>query len=278
MTIKALNGGKLLCLMATVAGAMALGSCSKDDDEPAPAPAPVVNPDTTPKKVVYADEYYFRVNKLQPDTLNSGDTIKAKTLLENGLNSDTVSVDVILRNGVKADSTSTTFTFTNDNLGKLSISNASFKDSIYSVSFPAIEGNYTLNINNKSIKFVVAGEVASDYPNRNLSNALLANLDGKNKSFSGIEFVPAENITVAHLKGDGSFVSLDEESYNKYLTSAYSYVKADIEYITKTNSKNVLPLNDLKYFAFVANNGNILICNVENYVDGIEKVSIKIRY
>ena len=41
MTIKALNGGKLLCLMAAVTGVLTLGSCNKDDDDPQPEPAPV---------------------------------------------------------------------------------------------------------------------------------------------------------------------------------------------------------------------------------------------
>ena len=64
MTIKALHGGKLLCLMAAVAGAMTLGSCKDDDnDDPEPEPAPVVPVDTTPKKVVYPDQFYTRFSK-----------------------------------------------------------------------------------------------------------------------------------------------------------------------------------------------------------------------
>ena len=277
MTIKALNGGKLLCLMATVAGVMTLGSCNKDDDEP--EPAPVVPVDTTSKKVVYPDQFSFRLNNSTPDSLR--DTIKANTLLADGINSDSISVDVILRNKTMVDPASVTFTVNNTFLGKVNVSdNASITDSIFSVTFPAIEGSYSLSINGKNKKFSVVSTEKTTSANRQLSNKYTVKLDATNKSICGIEFVPKEKITVAHLKGSGKFVNLSDDTYNKYLTSALSYVKADIDDIITENAEELLPLKELKHFAYVAENGNIFVVNVVsgNVDDAATEVALEIVY
>ncbi|MEE1084667.1 MAG: hypothetical protein UH850_13160 [Paludibacteraceae bacterium] len=281
MTIKALNGGKLLCLMAAVAGVMTLGSCNKDDDDPEPEPEPVPVDTTTPKKVVYADQFSFRLNNSTPDTLNAGDTIKASTLLENGVNSDSISVDVVLRNQTMVDPASVSFTVENKYLGTVNVSgNASIKDSIYSITFPAIEGSYSLSINGKNNKFSVVSTEKTTSANRQLSNKYTVKLDATNKSICGIEFVPKEKITVAHLKGSGKFVNLSDDTYNKYLTSALSYVKADIDDIITENAEELLPLKELKHFAYVAENGNIFVVNVVsgNVDDAATEVALEIVY
>lgn len=279
MTIKALNGGKLLCLMAAVAGAMTLGSCNKDDDDPEPEPAPVVPVDTTPKKVVYPDQFSFRLNKSTPDSLR--DTIKANTLLADGINSDSISIDVVLRNKTMVDPASVSFTVSNSFLGKVNVSdNASITDSIFSVTFPAIEGSYALSINGKNKKFSVVSTEKTTSANRQLSNKYTVKLDATNKSICGIEFVPKEKITVAHLKGSGKFVNLSDDTYNKYLTSALSYVKADIDDIITENAEELLPLKELKHFAYVAENGNIFVVNVVsgNVDDAATEVALEIVY
>ena len=279
MTIKALNGGKLLCLMATVVGVMTLGSCNKDDDEPEPEPAPVVPVDTTPKKVIYPDQFSFRLNKSTPDSLR--DTIKANTLLADGINSDSISVDVILRNKTNVDPATVSFTVSNSFLGKVNVSgNASITDSIYSITFPAIEGSYALSINGKNKKFSVVSTEKTTSANRKLSNKYTVKLDATNKSICGIEFVPKEKITVAHLKGSGKFVNLSDDTYNKYLTSALSYVKADIDDIITENAEELLPLKELKHFAYVAENGNIFVVNVVsgNVDDAATEVALEIVY
>lgn len=280
MTIKALHGGKLLCLMAAVAGAMTLGSCKDDDnDDPEPEPAPVVPVDTTPKKVVYPDQFSFRLNNSTPDSLR--DTIKANTLLADGINSDSISIDVILRNKTNVDPSSVSFTVENTFLGKVNVSdNASITDSIFSVTFPAIEGSYSLSINGKNKKFSVVSTEKTTSANRQLSNKYTVKLDATNKSICGIEFVPKEKITVAHLKGSGKFVNLSDDTYNKYLTSALSYVKADIDDIITENAEELLPLKELKHFAYVAENGNIFVVNVVsgNVDDAATEVALEIVY
>lgn len=280
MTIKALHGGKLLCLMAAVAGAMTLGSCKDDDnDDPEPEPAPVVPVDTTPKKVVYPDQFSFRLNNSTPDSLR--DTIKANTLLADGINSDSISIDVILRNKTNVDPSSVSFTVENTFLGKVNVSdNASITDSIFRVTFPAIEGSYSLSINGKNKKFSVVSTEKTTSANRQLSNKYTVKLDATNKSICGIEFVPKEKITVAHLKGSGKFVNLSDDTYNKYLTSALSYVKADIDDIITENAEELLPLKELKHFAYVAENGNIFVVNVVsgNVDDAATEVALEIVY
>ena len=279
MTIKTLNGGKLLCLMAAVAGVMALGSCSKDEDDPQPEP-PVVPVDSTPKKVIYPDQFSFRLNNSTPDTLNTGDTIKANTLLANGVNSDSVSVDVVLRNKTMVDPASVSFTVSNSFLGKVNVSNnASITDSIYSITFPAIEGSYALSINGKARNFTVAGDNFKS-ATRNLSNKYVAKLDAVNKSICGIEFEPKAEITVAHLKGSGKFIVLSDDVYNEYLTSKLALVKGYIEDVDAADKKSLLPLKDLNHFAYVAENGNIFIVNVAsgNADDAASEVTLEIVY
>ena len=278
MTIKALNGGKLLCLMATVAGVMTLGSCNKDDDDPEPEPAPVVPVDTTPKKVVYPDQFSFRLNNSTPDSLR--DTIKANTLLADGINSDSISVDVILRNKTNVDPATVSFTVSNSFLGKVNVSdNASITDSIFSVTFPAIEGSYALSINGKTRNFTVAGDNFKS-ATRNLSNKYVAKLDAVNKSICGIEFEPKAEITVAHMKGSGKFIVLSDDVYNEYLTSKLALVKGYIEDVDAADKKSLLPLKDLNHFAYVAENGNIFIVNVAsgNADDAASEVTLEIVY
>lgn len=284
MTIKALHGGKLLCLMAAVAGAMTLGSCKDDDDDPEPTPAPVPV-DTTPQKVTFPDEYKFRINNSTPAAFNAGDSIKANTLLSNGANSDTVSIDVILRNNTMVDPSLVSLSLANSYLGSVKISQTpSINDSIYSVSFPAVEGNYSLSINGKTRNFVVAS-TAKPSANRSLSNKYTAKLDSVNKSIFGMEFVPFSKTqltsTIAHLKGSGKFITLSDEVYNNYLTSPLSFVKGDITDKLENETTTLLPLNEVKHFAYVAESGNIIICNIADFA-GAEvqgaTLSVEISY
>lgn len=219
MTIKALNGGKLLCLMAAVAGTMTLGSCKEDDDKPAPAPA-----DTT-QKVVAPNEYYFSLNDSTPDTLNAGDTIKANTLLADGANSDSISIKVVLRNNTMVDPASVSFTVSNQYLGETVMQDrASIADSVFSVTFPAIEGKYYLSINGESKNFIVAGTgkaLSANY--RNLSNYYIMDFSSDNAKLSDLTFTPYSEtkegiIYVAKLSGDGKFVALTEDDYNNYIS------------------------------------------------------------
>lgn len=275
MTIKALHGGKLLCLMAAVAGITTLGSCKDDDDDPAP-----VNPvDTTPQKVVIPDEFYFSLNDSTPDTLNAGDTIKANTLLANGTNSDSISIKVVLRNNTMVDSASVSLSVSNQYLGDAIMQDsASIADSVFSVTFPAIEGKYSLSINGKSRNFVVAGD-KSNSAARNLSNKYVGKLNTTDNAICGFEFVPKEEITVAHLKGEGKFVILSDEEYNEYLNSKLALVKAFIEDIPAENKKNLLPLKDLKHFAYVVEEENVFVVNVvSGNTDDATEIIVEIAY
>lgn len=263
MTIKALNGGKLLCLMATVAGVMTLGSCNKDDDDPEPEPAPVVPVDTTPKKVVYPDQFSFRLNNSTPDTLNSGDTIKANTLLADGINTDSVSVDVVLRNKTMVDPTSVSFTVSNTYLGKVSVSGTpSISDSIYSITFPAIEGSYALSINGKTRNFTVAGtgkELSKS--GRTLSNVYTMNFNKTVTSNFGIKFVPynAAEDAGARLTADaGDFIALSEEEYNTIIkATSLSTITDFVEDATPVAGK--LMLKNVKYFIYSVNGKNYVM-------------------
>ena len=78
----------------------------------------------------------------------------------------------------------------------------------------------------------------------------------------------------------GKFVNLSDDTYNKYLTSALSYVKADIDDIITENAEELLPLKELKHFAYVAENGNIFVVNVVsgNVDDAATEVALEIVY
>lgn len=254
MTIKALNGGKLLCLMATVAGVMTLGSCNKDDDEPEPEPAPVVPVDSTPKKVVYPDEFSFRLNNSTPDTLNSGDTIKANTLLADGANTDSVSVDVVLRNKTMVDPASVSFTVSNTYLGKVSVSGTpSISDSIYSITFPAIEGSYVLSINGKTRNFIVAGTgKAISASSRNFSNSYVVAFTSDNAKLGEFTFTPysetEDGSVYAKLSGNGKFVALAEEEYNGYLSGNKGLLEVALKDVAESDLK--ASINNSNYFAY----------------------------
>lgn len=264
MTIKALHGGKLLCLMAAVAGAMTLGSCKDDDDDPEPTPAPVPV-DTTPQKVTFPDEYKFRINNSTPVAFNAGDSIKANTLLSNGVNSDTISIDVILRNKTMVDPASVSLSLANNYLGSVKISQTpSITDSIYSVSLPAIEGNYSLTINGKTRNFVVAGS-GKDLSaiSRNLSNCYTTAFDSQNTKVSDFTFSPYtedEDGTThpARLAGNGSFMILTEDEYNNYISDN----KAELSDIKMTDAKT--SIFNVTYFLYRKENNNYL-CKVLSF-------------
>lgn len=269
MTIKALNGGKLLCLMATVAGVMTLGSCNKDDDEPEPEPAPVVPVDPTPKKVVYPDQFSFRLNNSTPDSLNSGDTIKANTLLADGVNSDSVSVDVVLRNKTMVDPTSVTFTVSNSILGKVNVSgNASITDSIYSITFPAIEGSYALSINGKARNFTVAGTgKAITASSRNFSNSYVVVFTSDNAKAGEFTFTPysetEDGSVYAKLSGNGKFVALTEDDYNGYLSGNKGLLEVALKDVADEDWKS--SINNANYFAYQSGD-KIFLGKVSNFV------------
>ncbi|MEE1063901.1 MAG: hypothetical protein UH071_09575, partial [Paludibacteraceae bacterium] len=252
MTIKALNGGKLLCLMAAVAGVMTLGSCNKDDDDPEPEPAPVVPVDTTPKKVVYPDQFSFRLNNSTPDSLR--DTIKANTLLADGINSDSISVDVILRNKTNVDPSSVSFTVENPFLGKVNVSdNASITDSIFSVTFPAIEGSYSLSINGKNKKFSVAGTgKALSASSRNFSNSYVVDFNSDNTKLGDFTFTPysetEDGSVYAKISGNGKFVALTEEDYNVYLSGNKGLLEVALKDVASEDLK--ASINNVNYFAY----------------------------
>ncbi|MEE1261329.1 MAG: hypothetical protein U0K66_14280 [Paludibacteraceae bacterium] len=267
MTIKALNGGKLLCLMATVAGVMTLGSCNKDDDEPEPEPAPVVPVDTTPKKVVYPDQFSFRLNNSTPDSLR--DTIKANTLLADGINSDSISVDVILRNKTNVDPASVSFTVSNNFLGKVNVSdNASITDSIFSVTFPAIEGSYALSINGKNRKFIVEGTgKALSASSRNFSNGYVVDFNSDNTKLGDFTFTPysetEDGSVYAKISGNGKFVALTEEDYNGYLSGNKGLLEVALKDVAAEDLK--ASINNVNYFAYQSGE-KIYLGKVLNYV------------
>lgn len=267
MTIKALNGGKLLCLMATVAGVMTLGSCNKDDDEPEPEPAPVVPVDTTPKKVVYPDQFSFRLNNSTPDSLR--DTIKANTLLADGINSDSISVDVILRNKTNVDPASVSFTVSNNFLGEVNVSdNASITDSIFSVTFPAIEGSYALSINGKNRKFIVEGTgKALSASSRNFSNGYVVDFNSDNTKLGDFTFTPysetEDGSVYAKISGNGKFVALTEEDYNGYLSGNKGLLEVALKDVAAEDLK--ASINNVNYFAYQSGE-KIYLGKVLNYV------------
>ena len=269
MTIKALNGGKLLCLMAAVAGVMTLGSCNKDDDDPEPEPEPVPVDTTTPKKVVYADQFSFRLNNSTPDTLNAGDTIKASTLLENGVNSDSISVDVVLRNQTMVDPASVSFTVSNTFLGKVNVSgNASITDSIYSITFPAIEGSYALSINGKTRNFTVAGTgKAISASSRNFSNSYVVVFTSENAQSGEFTFTPysetEDGSVYAKLSGNGKFVALSEEEYNGYLSGNKGLLEVALKDVAEADLK--ASINNSNYFAYQSGE-KIYLGKVSNFV------------
>lgn len=268
MTIKTLNGGKLLCLMAAVAGVMALGSCSKDEDDPQPEP-PVVPVDSTPKKVIYPDQFSFRLNNSTPDTLNTGDTIKANTLLANGVNSDSVSVDVVLRNKTMVDPASVSFTVSNSFLGKVNVSNnASITDSIYSITFPAIEGSYALSINGKTRNFTVAGTgKAISASSRNFSNSYVVEFTSDNAKLGEFTFTPysetEEGSVYAKLSGNGKFIALTEEDYNGYLSGNKGLLEVALKDVADEDWKS--SINNANYFAYQSGD-KIFLGKVSNFV------------
>lgn len=267
MTIKALHGGKLLCLMAAVAGAMTLGSCKDDDDEPEPEPAPVVPVDTTPKKVVYPDQFSFRLNNSTPDSLR--DTIKANTLLADGINSDSISVDVILRNKTNVDPASVSFTVENTFLGKVNVSdNASITDSIFSVTFPAIEGSYALSINGKNKKFIVTGTgKALSASSRNFSNSYVAEFDSNNSKLGDLTFTPysetEDGSVYAKISGTGKFIALSEDDYNNYISGNKGLLEVALKDVASEDLK--ASINNVNYFAYQSGD-KIYLGKVLNYV------------
>lgn len=269
MTIKALNGGKLLCLMAAVAGVMTLGSCNKDDDDPEPEPEPVPVDTTTPKKVVYADLFSFRLNNSTLDTLNAGDTIKASTLLENGVNSDSISVEVVLRNQTMVDPASVSFTVENKYLGTVNVSgNASIKDSIYNITFPAIEGSYSLSINGKNKKFSVAGTgKALSASSRNFSNGYVVDFNSDNTKLGDFTFTPysetEDGSVYAKISGNGKFVALTEEDYNVYLSGNKGLLEVALKDVASEDLK--ASINNVNYFAYQSGE-KIYLGKVLNYV------------
>ncbi len=266
MTIKALHGGKLLCLMAAVAGAMTLGSCKDDDDDPEPEPAPVVPVDTTPKKVVYPDQFSFRLNNSTPDSLR--DTIKANTLLADGINSDSISVDVILRNKTNVDPSSVSFTVENTFLGKVNVSdNASITDSIFSVTFPAIEGSYSLSINGKNKKFSVTGTgKALSASSRNFSNSYVVDFNSDNTKLGDFTFTPysetEDGSVYAKISGNGKFVALTEEDYNVYLSGNKGLLEVALKDVASEDLK--ASINNVNYFAYQSGE-KIYLGKVLNY-------------
>ena len=267
MTIKALNGGKLLCLMAAVTGVLTLGSCNKDDDDPQPEPAPVVPVDTTPKKVIYPDQFSFRLNNSTPDSLR--DTIKANTLLADGINSDSISVDVILRNKTNVDSASVSFTVSNSFLGKVNVSgNASITDSIYSITLPAIEGSYALSINGKNRKFIVEGTgKALSASSRNFSNSYVVDFNSDNTKLGDFTFTPysetEDGSVYAKISGNGKFVALTEEDYNGYLSGNKGLLEVALKDVAAEDLK--ASINNVNYFAYQSGE-KIYLGKVLNYV------------
>ncbi len=268
--------------MATVAGALTLGSCNKDDDDPAPAPDPVPV-DTTPAPIIYPDEFYIRLNKEKADTLNSGDTIKANTLLDSvGANSDAISVDVIIRNGEKIDANSLSFSLNNEFLSRVPVSGVEkiTDDSIYSITFPAIEGSYTLNINDLTRRFtVVSSKKASS--NRSLTNKYSFKFDETNASFVGVKFIAynEETFSMAHLNATGSLFALSDEDYNKYMTSALTIIKGDLsDKEDEGENKNNLSLKELKHFAYVANNIVYVFNIIGEASENSSELSVEVSY
>ncbi len=250
--------------MAAVAGAMTLGSCKDDDDDNDSKPEPEpVQKDTTPKKVTVPDEYFFRLKDTR-DTLKSGDTIKANTLLNNGVNTDSISVDVTLRNNEKVNTAS--LTLSNDYLKDVKFEGES-TNSIYSVTFPAIEGKYSLKINGKTRNFVVAGS-GKDLSaiSRNLSNCYTTAFDSQNTKVSDFTFSPYTededgSTHPARLEGKGSFFTLTEVEYNQLITEKKADL-TDLANLKKNDAKT--SIFNVAYFLY-KNGDNNYLCKVLSY-------------
>ncbi len=266
MTIKALKGGKLLCLMAAVSGAMALGSC-KDDDKPEQPEAPEVPVDTTPAKVTYPNEFNIRINNDQPTLVKATDTtINAKTLLSldstnNTMkNSDIISFDVILRNGVKINSEEVDLTYMNPDLGKIDFTSVASinSDSIFSATVPAMPGMYSVSVNGFS-KNITVEDKDLEKKSRFLSNFFTVKLDSVNTTISGITFDPYKKVgistTPAHLSGSGKFVSITEKEFSDLINSKVSEVKANVSDM-EIEKENYLELTDAKYFVYYTEDSN----------------------
>lgn len=250
MTIKRLNGGKLLCLMAAFAGAMTLGSCKDDDDEPEPTPAP----DPVVKPVVKLPDV-FTIN--DSISINGGEIITAKTLLEDGKNSSTTKIVAKLSNGVKVDANTISFSFSNDYIGTVGVEGtlSTLNDSTISIVFPSIEGDYSLKLNGVEKKFQIAGESALKLGSRSFSNLYTAKLDSMNKSLNGISFVSYsvsdDGAVFSKLSGNGLFYALTEEAYNKYVSGNRGLFEMEMKDIDATTLKNTF--NTSNYFAYISN-------------------------
>lgn len=247
---------------------MTLGSCKDDDDDPEPTPAPVPV-DTTPQKVTFPDEYKFRINNSTPVAFNAGDSIKANTLLSNGANSDTVSIDVILRNNTMVDPTSVSLSLANSYLGSVKVSNTpSITDSIYSISLPAIEGNYSLTINGKTRNFVVAstGKKLSVI-SRDLSNSFYVTLNKTNAKASEFEFSPytetEDGAMYAKLSGSGKFVALEETDYNNYVASNKAIFEGEMKDVAAENWK--ASINGSIYFAYMSAEDKVYLGKIVSF-------------
>lgn len=245
--------------MAAFAGALTLGSCKDDDDDVKPAPAP--EPEVIDTVPFIPAENYFAVNG---DSLFSGDTIKANTLLNKGVNSDSLTLDVVLRNETVIDSSSLSFSFSNNYLGKVNVQGVAkfVSDSSYTVKFPAIEGNYTFSVNgiDKQFKVVGTGKELSKSA-RALSNMFTMKYSKDVDTNLGIKFVPynvAEDTGARFTSAAGSFIAISAEDYDSFVnTTSLGTITDFIEDATLTEGK--LMLKNVEYFIYSNGGKNYVV-------------------
>lgn len=256
MTIKALHGEKVLYLLA-LAGAMTFGSCgddnnySGDEDEPE---APQVDP--TPIVPVTPASLSYRINEETKVSFNSNDTIIANTCVDSmGGNSTLIGIDVILADDEIVDESSVSFTFSNEYQRKVSVSGVpSYSGSIYSITIPAIEGIYSLAINKQNFTFNVIGSQSLNDNSRNFSNIYTVVLNSENSKSGDFEFTPftktKEGSVNAKISGKGDFLSLDENGYNKYISSDKAIFSAKMNDAAKNSKDWESSLINENYFTY----------------------------
>ena len=190
-------------------------------------------------------------------------------MLADGINSDSISIDVILRNKTNVDPATVSFTVKNDFLGTVNVSdNASITDSIFSVTFPAIEGSYSLSINGKNKKFSVAGTgKALSASSRNFSNSYVVDFNSDNTKLGDFTFTPysetEDGSVYAKISGNGKFVALTEEDYNGYLSGNKGLLEVALKDVAAEDLK--ASINNVNYFAYQSGE-KIYLGKVLNYV------------
>lgn len=255
--------------MAAFAGVISFSSCKDDEgDDNKPEPTPVPVPVPTPVKVIIPDEFFIGKDTLKNDTV-----VVAKTLLSQGKLSDSLSVFVTLHNGDSI--LSTKLSMNNSFLGTVDVNaNTLQGDSTFTASFPAIEGDYTLSINDITKTFSVkSSDNNFEQKTRSLSNFFNVKLTNENASFCGMTFEPynADEDRGARFTsaGDGKFIALTEDgdfNYNNLVSKTRGNLN-DVVEDNEKNKKDILALKNTKQFIYVSADGKSYLCKVTEFAE-----------